>query len=61
MAKKKEEVVRGAEVNSDGSRAINKYRISDFVMMAVLVMNSATCVIPFVHLLAKSLSCDTGV
>lgn len=61
MAKKKEEVVRGAEVSSDGSRAINKFRISDFVMMAVLVILCATCIIPFIHLLAKSVSSNTAV
>lgn len=61
MAKKKEEVVRGAEVNSDGSRAINKFKISDVVMIAVLVILCATCVIPFIHLLAKSMSSNTAV
>lgn len=61
MAKKKEEVVRGAEVSSDGSRAINKFRISDFVMMAVLIILCATCIIPFLHLLAKSVSGNTAV
>lgn len=61
MAKKKEEVVRGAEVNSDGSRAINKFKVSDFVMMAVLVILCATCVVPFIHLLAKSVSSNTAV
>ena len=38
MAKKKEDVVRGAEVTSDGSRAINKFRVSDFVMMAIIII-----------------------
>lgn len=61
MAKKKEEVVRGAEVSSDGSRAINKLRISDFVMMAVIVILCLTCIIPFLHLAAKSISSDAAV
>lgn len=61
MAKKKEEVTRGAEVSSDGSRAINKFRVSDFVMMAVIVLLCLTCVLPFIHLAAKSISGDTYV
>lgn len=61
MAKKKEEVVRGAEVSSDGSRAISKLRISDFVMMAVIVILCLTCIIPFLHLAAKSISSDAAV
>lgn len=61
MAKKKEEVVRGAEVNSDGNRAINKFRISDAVMMAILVVLCATCVLPFIHLAAKSISGNSYV
>lgn len=56
MAKKKEEVVRGAEVTSDGNRAINKFRLSDFIMMAVIVILCLTCILPFIHLLAKSIS-----
>ena len=61
MAKKKEVVVRGAEVSSDGSRAINKFRVSDFVMMAVIILLCATCVAPFLHLAAKSISGNTYV
>ena len=61
MAKKKEEVVRGAEVTSDGSRAINKFRISDAVMMLIIGLLCATCVIPFIHLAAKSISGNTAV
>ena len=33
---KKEEVVRGAEVNSDGNRAINKFRVSDVVILSLI-------------------------
>lgn len=58
---KKEEVVRGAEVNSDGNRAINKFRVSDVVIMVILVLLCATCVLPFIHLLAKSISGNSYV
>ncbi len=61
MAKKKEEVVRGAEVTSDGSRAINKFRVSDFVMMAVIILLCLTCIMPFIHLASKSISGNTYV
>lgn len=62
MAKKKEEVVRGAQTSSpDGSRAINKFRVSDFVMMLFIVLLCATCVVPFVHLAAKSISGNSFV
>ncbi len=62
MAKKKEEVIRGAQTSSpDGSRAINKFRVSDFVMMLFIVLLCATCVVPFVHLAAKSISGNSFV
>ena len=61
MAKKKEEVVRGAEVSNDGNRAINKFRISDAVIMIVLVLLCLTCILPFIHLLAKSISGNSFV
>ena len=61
MAKKKEEVVRGAEVTSDGSRAIDKFKISDIIIMTVLVLLCLTCILPFVHLLAKSISGNAAV
>lgn len=62
MAKKKEEVVRGAEMSSpDGSRAISKFRISDAVMMIIIALLSATCIFPFIHLAAKSISADSYV
>lgn len=61
MAKKKEEVVRGAEVTSDGSRAINKFKVSDAVMMLILVVLCLTCILPFFHLAAKSISSNSAV
>lgn len=61
MAKKKEEVVRGAEVSSEGNRAINKFRVSDFIMMAVIILLCLTCILPFIHLWAKSISGNTFV
>lgn len=61
MAKRKEEVVRGAEISPDGNRAINKFRVSDAVMMIILVILCMTCVLPFIHLGAKSISSNSAV
>lgn len=61
MAKKKEEVIRGAEVASDGNRAINKFRFSDLIMMVIIVALCLTCIFPFIHLAAKSVSSDAAV
>lgn len=46
---------------SDGSRAINKFRVSDFLIMLFLVILCLTCILPFLHLMAKSVSTDTFV
>ncbi|MDO4293407.1 MAG: carbohydrate ABC transporter permease [Eubacteriales bacterium] len=61
MAKKMKDIQRGAEVSSDGSRAIDKFKVSDAVMMAVIVILCATCVIPFLHVAAKSISGNSYV
>lgn len=58
MSKKKE---KEFETTSDGSRAINKFRVSDFLIMAFIFILCLTCVLPFIHLLAKSISSDTYV
>jgi putative aldouronate transport system permease protein len=46
---------------SDGSRAINKFHLSDFLIMLFLVILCLTCILPFLHLLAKSVSGETYV
>lgn len=61
MAKRKEEMIRGAEISSDGNRAINKFRIGDALMILVLVILCLTCVLPFIHLAAKSVSSNSAV
>ena len=42
------------DIVTDGSRAITKFHVSDVVMVVILVILCATCVVPFIHLLAKS-------
>ena len=61
MAKKEKEINREAEVNSDGNRAIVKFRISDFLMMLFIGILSLTCVLPFIHIAAKSISSNNKV
>ena len=56
MAKKNME-----EVASDGSRAISKFHISDVVIILVLIILCATCVLPFWHVLVKSISGNNAV
>ncbi len=56
MAVKKDKTIREADASSDGSRAIIKFKISDAAMMLVLILLCATCILPFLHLAAKSIS-----
>ena len=46
---------------SDGSRAINKFRVSDAVMMIIITLLCLTCILPFLHLAAKSISSNSMV
>ncbi len=47
--------------SAGGAHAVNKFRISDFVMMLIIVILCATCVLPFIHVAAKSISGNTAV
>lgn len=59
MAKNKNNVE--VDVTSDGSRAINKFRISDGLIMIFLIILCLTCIFPFIHLAAKSISSNSAV
>ena len=54
MAKKDKE-------KDEASRAINKFRVSDAVMIIVITLLCVTCVAPFFHLLSKSISSNAMV
>ena len=58
MAKEK---VRDFDTISDGSHAIRRFNAVDFIIIFVLVILCLTCVLPFVHLAAKSISSNTAV
>lgn len=47
--------------SAGGTRAINKFRIGDFIMMAVIVILCLTCILPFIHVAAKSISGNAAV
>ena len=56
MSKKKEINPSEMTTSAGGAHAINKFRIGDVIMMAVIVILCATCVLPFIHVAAKSIS-----
>ena len=65
MKKEKEVITHGmdikAESSGSGSRAVNKFRISDAVLMLIILILCLTCVLPFIHLAAKSVSSNSYV
>ena len=58
MAKEK---IRDFDTINDGSHAIRKFSIGDAIIIAVLVVLCLTCILPFIHLAAKSISSNTAV
>lgn len=42
-------------------KGVNRVRISDFVIAAIVLVLSLTCILPFFHVAAKSLSSNTAV
>ncbi len=59
MAKQKQAVE--VTTSAGGAHAVNRFRISDFLMMFIIVLLCATCVLPFIHVAAKSISGNTAV
>ena len=58
MAKEKQ---KEFDTISDGSHAIRKFSIGDLLIMLILTVLSLTCILPFIHLAAKSISSNTAV
>ena len=58
---KKKQATNEVTTSAGGAHAVNRFRFSDFVMMAVIVILCATCVLPFIHVMAKSISGNTAV
>ena len=40
---------------------VNRVRVSDFVIAFVILLLSLTCIVPFIHIIAKSISSNTAV
>ena len=60
MAKEKNRDLDNSTVN-DGSHAIHRFTVGDFLIILVLVILCLTCILPFIHLAAKSISSNTAV
>ena len=50
-----------AEKKKSLFRGVNRVRVSDFVIAFVILILSLTCILPFLHVAAKSLSSNTAV
>ena len=61
MDKRNKDVALDAESSRDGNRAIVKFRISDLIMMIIITILSLTCILPFIHIAAKSISSNNKV
>ena len=42
-------------------KGVNRVRVSDFVIAFIILLLSLTCIIPFIHIVAKSISSNTAV
>ena len=42
-------------------KGVNRVRVSDFVIAFIILLLSLTCIIPFLHIAAKSISSNTAV
>lgn len=62
MAKKKDMAVMDDDKSRDGvPHGVEKIKIGDIVIMLFIGILSLTCIVPFIHLLAKSVSSSTAV
>ncbi len=42
-------------------KGVNRVRVSDFVIAFIILLLSLTCIVPFIHIAAKSISSNTAV
>lgn len=49
------------ESNRAPSRGVSKIKISDIIIMLIIIILCSTCIIPFIHIASKSLSSNTEV
>lgn len=53
--------VHNEEINRGPSSGVGKIKIGDIIIMLILVILCSTCIIPFIHIGAKSVSSNTEV
>ena len=53
--------VNNESIGGDGTHAVEHFRVSDAVMMLIIALLCATCVVPFLHIIAKSFSSTDAV
>ena len=58
---KKDKELEEQTTSAGGAHAVNRFRISDALMMLFIIILCATCVLPFVHVAAKSISGNAAV
>ena len=60
MSKKNKELEEQT-TSAGGAHAVNRFRLSDALMMLFIIILCATCILPFVHVAAKSISGNAAV
>lgn len=58
---KKKVEVNNENISGDGTHAVTHFKVSDAVMMLIIALLCATCIFPFLHIIAKSLSSTSAV
>ena len=54
-------MTQGINKKQSAFTGVNRVRVSDFVIAFVILLLSLTCIIPFIHIAAKSISSNTAV
>ncbi len=57
----KKEKASDFTTSAGGAHAVNRFRVSDLVIMIVIALLCLTCILPFIHVAAKSFSGNTAV
>lgn len=57
----KRSIANKPKVKKSGRKPTEHFMVSDFVMMTVIVLLCITCIFPFIHLAAKSISSNSMV
>ncbi len=58
---KKKAEINNENISGDGTHAVTHFKVSDAIMMLIIALLCATCIFPFLHIIAKSLSETSAV